>query len=359
VVSGRENWLRSRPRRGVLIFFCLMFGITVLASTQPPNDDGRQAAVPAQPAQPASGPGSTDYPHAAMQISKHGRGARQFWLFTPAEPQPTQAPIVVFLHGWGAMDPTVYGAWIKHLVRRGNIVVYPRYQEDVRTLPREMTGHAVTAVRDAIEQLQSSGPVRPDLDRFALVGHSMGAIMSVNIADRASELELPLVRAVFVAEPTFEPLVGTYDRIAPETLLVVAIGADVKRDASARRIFLGSSRVPAANKNYVVIHSDDHGVPPLVSDHFSPCAAESLDADRDADRRDWRNRTRDALDYFGYWKLCDGLLDAAFFNRHREFALGDTPELRFMGRWTDGTPLREVTVLARTDFPDQPAEAAR
>jgi hypothetical protein len=56
-----------------------------------------------------------------------------------------------------------------------------------------------------------------------------------------------------------------------------------------------------------------------------------------------RNRV-DALNYYGYWKLLDGLLDAAFRGTNRAYALGNTPEQRFMGRWSDGTPVAELVV---------------
>jgi hypothetical protein len=42
--------------------------------------------------------------------------------------------------------------------------------------------------------------------------------------------------------------------------------------------------------------------------------------------------------------LLDGLLDAVFRGVHREYALGDTPEQRNMGRWSDGIPVRQLIV---------------
>jgi acetyl esterase/lipase len=290
-----------------------------------------------------------------LRRSKHGTGAKQFWIFTPDEPKPERAPVVVLLHGWGSFDPEVYGAWIKHLVRRGNIVVYPRYQESIGSLPSGFADNAVSAFRDAIARLQARD-VQPDLEKVSFVGHSMGAIMSANIAQNADRLNLPHARALFLAEPAFEPIVGTYDQIPAETLLVIAVGADVKRDASAQRILQGSTLIPRGNKNFIALPSDLHGNPPLISDHFAPCAAEQFDAA--AARKplgEWRGRTRDALDYLGYWKLCDGLLDAAFFGRNRHYALGDSPELRFMGLWSDNTPVKEAVVI---DWNDQPVAAS-
>jgi len=60
------------------------------------------------------------------------------------------------------------------------------------------------------------------------------------------------------------------------------------------------------------------------------------------------NRTLDALDFFGTWKLLDGLTDAAFFGKNKNYALGNTPEQRYMGIWSDGVPVRELIV---TDHP--------
>ena len=56
----------------------------------------------------------------------------------------------------------------------------------------------------------------------------------------------------------------------------------------------------------------------------------------------------DAMDYFGLWKLFDGLCDAAFSGKNRQFALGNTPQQRFMGKWSDGTPVKELVI---TDKP--------
>ena len=58
--------------------------------------------------------------------------------------------MVVFLHGWFAVNPGFYGAWIDHLVRDGRIVIFPRYQNDVGTLPQDFLPNALAAIRDAL-----------------------------------------------------------------------------------------------------------------------------------------------------------------------------------------------------------------
>jgi len=354
--GGWKVWARIFTAGTRTLLVAAVVSLTTLAAHESPALPDDVAVVPAQPTQATHGPGSSDYPHAGLRMSKHAAGARQFWIFTPDEPKPDRAPVVVFLHGWGSFEPDVYGAWIKHLVRRGNIVIYPRYQESLRSLPGEFAEHAVIAIRDAISQTQA-GEVQPDLEKLAYVGHSMGAIMSANIAQNAARLNLPTTRALFLAEPAFEPIVAKYDQIPAATLLVIAVGSEVKRDSSATRILRGSTLVPPENKNYVALPSDLHGNPPMISDHFAPCAADQFDETATSKpRNQWRGRTHDSLDYYGYWKLCDGLLDAAFFGRNRHYALTDSPELRFMGLWSDGTPVREAATL---DVDDKSNTAAR
>jgi len=54
------------------------------------------------------------------------------------------------------------------------------------------------------------------------------------------------------------------------------------------------------------------------------------------------------LDYYALWKLFDGLCDEAFYSTNREFALGNTPQQRFMGKWSDGVAVKELFI---TDKP--------
>ncbi|HEU4390504.1 MAG TPA: alpha/beta hydrolase, partial [Blastocatellia bacterium] len=113
----------------------------------------RLASQSHAPAQPPTGPGGAEYRHARVVKSVHGSGDTQYWLYEPADPKPDRAPLVVFNHGWSAMNPRVYGAWIEHIVRRGNIVVYTRYQADLRTPPASFARNAISAVKSALNLL--------------------------------------------------------------------------------------------------------------------------------------------------------------------------------------------------------------
>ncbi|NOZ20124.1 MAG: alpha/beta hydrolase fold domain-containing protein [Planctomycetes bacterium] len=346
-----------------------------------------QGATP--PGQPTRGPGGREYRHAGVTKNVYEQGARQYWLFEPSDPAPESAPVVVFNHGWGAVNPMTYGAWIEHIVRRGNIVIYPRYQAKWRHPPGEITQNAVDAVKAAIGRLQGKGHVRPQLDKFAIVGHSAGGQITANMAALAASAGLPQPRAIMCVQPGKSwslakriqiPLVDL--STIPEGALLLAVVGDcdnIARDIDAKRIFNESSRVPLANKDFVTIVTDRHGSPPLVADHFSPCAAnDAFDSGEHAAKQekdgplrsrlrermkqrrakqahkdgfpnlDAASRSVNALDYYGYWKLFDALCDAAFYGKNRACALGNTPQQRFMGTWSDGAPVKEAIV---TDTP--------
>ena len=90
-----------------------------------------------------------------------------------------------------------------------------------------------------------------------------------------------------------------------------------------------------ANKNFITIPTDRHGTPALITDHLSACGEY---------HGPWWSSKVDALDYYGHWRPFDALCDAAFYGRNRAVALGNTPQQRFMGRWSDGLPVNELVV---------------
>src|SRR5687767_14901097 len=159
-----------------------------------------QRATP--PTQPATGPGGKQYGHAKVTKNRYGTGNEEYWIFEPDTPKPVSAPVVVFLHGWGGMNPLYYGAWLDHLVKRGNIVIYPRYQASLLTGISEFTPNTLHAVKDAVTRLQTdAGHVTADFTKFATVGHSLGGLLAANVAALASESGLPRVSAVMAVEP--------------------------------------------------------------------------------------------------------------------------------------------------------------
>jgi len=70
--------------------------------------------------------------------------------------------VIVFLHAWGAVNPQAYGGFIEYLVRRGYLVIWPRYQEVGKTRPADATTTASSLLKAAFETLASEADAGPD-----------------------------------------------------------------------------------------------------------------------------------------------------------------------------------------------------
>jgi dienelactone hydrolase len=324
-----------------MVFILIMlFSATILIAFQ--------GFKPTPPLQPTSGPGSSNYTHAEVIKTSYGSGAHQYWIYEPAAPTPDSAPVIVFNHGWSAFNPLFYQAWIEHLVKRGNIVIYPRYQESITSPSDEFTPNSIQAIKEAIGVLQSGGHVKPDLEKFAIVGHSAGGLISINTAALAASQGLPQPKAVFCVEPgksrstndTMGPILSDLSKVPSSILLLTLAGDkdDWVGNSDAKKIYLETTQITRENKNYVLLVSDDQGYPSLNADHFAPLAFEVQIRD------DNIYLLTSSMDYYGTWKLFDGLCDAAFYGQNREFALGNTSQQRYMGLWSDGTPAKEMVI---------------
>lgn len=308
-------------------------------------------AAPAPPAQPAHGPGGADYRHARVLERSVGIGARGAHVFVPDAPPPSQpASVVVFLHGWGALDPSAYRAWIDHLVRRGHVVVWPNYQDSLRTPGEDFLPNAIAGVHAALADLRASTRMA-DLHAIVAAGHSAGGVLAAELAAVASANGLPPVRAVLAVEPGDGSREGRararvphadYAAIPAPTQLLVVVGGDdhFAGEQVGLDLYAGATRV--AHRAVLELESDAHGEPALLANHAAAGAAGEGARPRRGRRfgrhADFRNAGEvDALDWYGTWKLLDGLIASDPSHPYE-------PD-RAMGRWSDGvavTPMRRL-----------------
>ncbi len=285
------------------------------------------------------------YPHRRVMRYELGEGPRSYWLFEPAEPKPERVPVVVFYHGWFAVNPAFYGAWIDHLVRSGHTVVFPRYQNDLDTLPRDFLPNAIYATRDALSVLETGAKhVRPDLDRIILLGHSAGGNLAAQIAAVSSNphagLPQPKLIVAFMPGEVFPTREPKLEQIPASTLLLVAVGDDdiLVGDLRGRQIFTQASSIPRARKRFLLFRSDRHGFPPLIAEHTAPTGVNRrLDTGEGVFRIFQLSLGEvNALDRVGFWRITDIAIATALASQTFDESIRDPDHFTHLGFWSDG-----------------------
>jgi dienelactone hydrolase len=342
-------------RRDTVAIFAL--ALAVLVAGVIPLRSGAQEATPATPLattpqpplQPTTGPGSSEAFFRGVTAIKQappGRFLADYWLFVPADPRPGTTlagepfPLVIFIPGSGAVDADLYLAWVEHLVRRGAVVLYPLYQV---AIPGGETGdrqNVLDDVRAGLETLEREG-IAVDVSGVAVVGHSLGAEQAVIYTASAAGAGLPVVTAVMSIAPECQSAEGACLGMdlgavpADARVLLVTEAEDPLATSAVKRIWAELEAVPWANREVVTLPSDAHGRPVLAATHTQALASDG-------------SYPPDVLDWYGTWKWLDALMGCAFEGKWCEYALGDTPEQRFMGVWSDGVPVAGAII---TDDP--------
>jgi len=311
---------------------------------------------PTPPEQPVDGPGGSARDYAGTVHTRVGEAPTGYHRFEPAaavdgDPVAEPRPLVVFLHGAGAIDPWFYEGWIEHLVGRGHVVLYPDYQRlslfDLE--PEAYLDNVVVAVADAIAA--STGPGRTPIDttRTAVVGHSVGGVLTAVYAANAAAAGLPAPLAMMPVQPggcagcgagpdfAGTPL-GDLSTIPATIRAIVVVGEEdgVVAETGARAIWEGIAHIPAEQKDYVLVRSDDHGRPDLVADHVQPLTNGPF-------------AETDVLDWGALWKPFDLLLGCVFAGETCALANGGSLQQRSLGSWADGV---QVATPIYTDGPE-------
>ncbi len=302
-------------------------------------------AVIEQPSQPKSGPGGGDYSHRGWRVSSGGSGSDAWYAFQPKPPRPKRAPVAVVMHGYYELAGyDSMAALIRHTVRRGSIVIYPRWQTGIATpcpgsfdIEPCLTS-ALKGIRGAFSYLRSKpNAVRPQRRMTSYYGFSFGGIITANLANRYQELRLPKPRAIFLDDPHDGGLNGYGEPALDDSLAGIPRGVKFechsgaegvlslqgRADSSCNAVFPKLSRIPDRNKDLVLTHTDDHGEPTLSSAH-GVCAAGGPFG------------KADAYDWNFCWKVWDALRSCAYSGTDCRYALGDNREHRSLGRWSDG-----------------------
>lgn len=334
------------------------------------------------PQQPEQGPGGRDYKSGEVVKRAVGTASRGTFVFHGSDAPAKPRSVVVFLHSWGAVNPGLYGGWIEHLARKGHLVLFPRFQEVNRSRPADASALAEDLIRDALADLAGDANARPDLDRIALIGHSAGVPIALNIAAATGEGKIPAPKLIFglmpggIASNEKERgiLLRDLSTVDPATLIIAMSGDRdyLPSDRASRLLLQQASAVPSTRKLFMRASSDDHGFPALTATLASPGSPKAAydasaiklppDPPRDPKQRNtWRwsadmalsgpqtiltqqlgNNGTDTLDFLAYWKTFDIASEAAFAGKDASMLLRD-PKLVDMSTWSDGWPVKRLS----------------
>jgi hypothetical protein len=304
-----------------------------------------------QPRQPTSGPGGSDYSNADWRVSRGGLGPDAWYAFEPIKPQPRTAPVAIVMHGYYefAGYDQLY-EFIRHTVRKGTIVIYPRWQTGITTPcpgPFDIEPcitSTVNGIRAALGFLESDPRrVHPRLDQASYFGFSFGGIITADLANRYASLGLPEPKVIFLDDPHDGGLNGTGEPALDNSLGGIPASARVEchsgadgvigeagmADSSCNAVFPKLDHIPPENKDLVLTETDGHGSPTLSSGH-GVCMSPRGHAD--------------AFDWGFCWKVWDALRSCALSNTDCQYALGPSTEHRSNGTWSDGVPIKPLKI---------------
>ncbi len=316
-----------------------------------------------KPEQPEHGPGGWgEYQHEEIQIiAEYAEEADGYWMYLPASPRPDTADVVVFIHGFGAHNPVAYGSWIKHLVSRGNIVIFPRYQKKL-LIPKPTKKYAPNSakgIKDAIAYLEREHEIVPRLENVVYTGHSYGAKIAAYFAVKYAEYGLPKPKALYAVQPGTMEFKGAQLKHygdMDEDIKVLNVVGEKDKIVGDNLALLIHNTAGAKHKNLILSAADKRRKKPKLDvTHAAPCG---LDRDFSAFKRKnyimkavYIRAETDAIDYYCYWKLLDALMDCSFYNKNCEYAFGNTEQQTFMGLWSDGNPIEPMRVFTQPVYP--------
>lgn len=316
------------------------------------------------PVQPAIGPGGAMYQHETLTTWERGLNHERYQVFEPSGPAIEKAGLVILLHDWLTEDPEYYMGLIRHLCRRGMVVVFPRFQ-GTGSPDADYHPNIVRSVKDFLLQAFARQQTQIDLNHVVIIGHGAGGILAANLAASTDYFGLPRPGALLIITPHQRSLkLLDLTGISRQTRMVLVSGdqVDPVNDQTAREVFYAADRVKSDNKAFITVLSDFYGQPPVIADELAPLSPERPIYERMLVRRrhefvkmfreqrvasSLRTQAIDAFDWFAVFRVYDALEQAAFIKQAGLNLFKDTPELRYMGYWSDGRKLKGLLVTDR------------
>ncbi len=244
------------------------------------------------------------------------KSKRGCYVFAPADvAERDSLKLVVFLHGYGAINPMIYGAWLRDLVGQEAVVIFPRYQKAIlRPSTKKFATLAAAGIHRGLKMIEERGwPVQTD--GITYIGHSYGGTLSAYMLAREDLLGLPRGAAALLAAPGTSRFHGSrlesYADIAPDVEVIAITHAGDWVTKTEFVELLAQTVQPTAD--FTWYHQSATAFDrDTLSEHHNECYG--VDRHFDSGYRNYSTRkalrvgTIDALDTLLYWPLARRLL---------------------------------------------------
>jgi len=261
-------------------------------------------------------------------------------------------PLAILLHGFANPFFESYRDWVVELASRGVAVAYIQYPSDVMPPGHDtfelheeagMSNHPYheprsVAIESALEFMITLLPDNVEKDFLLVGGHSLGAGYAFLALDWAlgygwgSQALFVSMEAPY-ARPVQEHLQFNTSRIPSNFISHVAVSED---DMSVNECLgVHHQSVLGNGSLFIEVPSDRHGFPRLVATHYLQ-ATETHD-----DLADWAFYRRVANQ--ANW-LTSSLIGDTPSELHYRNQLTNTQDLKYMGEWSDGKPVKKLRV---------------
>ena len=164
-ITAQPEYMKKRMPAMFKLFPLVFLLSILLPAACKKTDKGSPSSIAGlpmvtPPGPPPSGYGSKNYPYTSVVKRDYNDGQTGFMLYYPAAPHADSLPVVIFNHGFGEWNPINYGAWINHLILRGNIVIFPIFQTDLNS-PSSASVFTVNVVAATAAPSIPCTPTRP------------------------------------------------------------------------------------------------------------------------------------------------------------------------------------------------------
>ena len=293
----------------------------------------------------------TSYLYDDLVWEDHSEKTQGYHLFYPEGKIKQDLKVVFFVHGYGAINPMIFGKWIKHLVKQGSVVIYPRYQRNlVFPRPPRFSKYAGKAYHAAIKRLKEIEKIQLAADEIYFTGHSYGGVIITQIANNQKKYKLPAPKAILSSEPGTGPFTGgimkNYNNIPKETQVVIISGSRdwTVQDYYAKYLFQRLNHIE--HLSYFLQEPESFDSTRISASHYEPY---SLDKSFDngymnyTSRKALRVSKLDVIDYNVYWNILDQMMNQSSIENEDLFSDADY----YFGSWNAEQPMQPLKRITK------------